>query len=196
VALKDYHSAYIYIYKKHSCYYSQYFHYPFQGKTNQETCYTTKTNSTYKWQDVTLNAARFSISSSFFLVAAAALSSLLSLLSMPLLLLPRYPSIALRIYLLLAISPRLLSIFCILDLGKVIPSLIVISIVATIVLLVILVECTMLEKKGNDASPSSFPGSTEGTLVTLSPEFYNTTEYGSKIPSGFTFSRSGDCGGT
>jgi hypothetical protein len=43
-------------------------------------------------------------------------------------------------------------------------------------------------KKGIDASPSSFPGSTEGTLVTLSPGFYNTTEDGSSTPSGFTFS--------
>jgi len=46
--------------------------------------------------------------------------------------------------LLLGISPRFWSIFCIIDLGKVIPSFTVLSIVAaTIVLLVILVECTM-----------------------------------------------------
>ena len=59
-----------------------------------------------------------------------------------LLLLPRYLSIARRIYLLLGISPRFWSIFCRMDLGKVIPSFTVLSI-TTIVLLVILVECTM-----------------------------------------------------
>jgi hypothetical protein len=57
---------------------------------------------------------------------------------------PRYLSIAHRIYLLLGISPRFLSIFSIVDLGKVIPNFSVISIVAaTIVILVILIECTM-----------------------------------------------------
>src|SRR4026208_1147566 len=43
---------------------------------------------------------------------------------------------------LLGISPRFWSIFCIVDLGRVIPSFTVVSNVAIIVLLVILVECT------------------------------------------------------
>jgi hypothetical protein len=47
--------------KKHSCYYGQYFNYPFQSKAKQETYYTTKTNGTYKWHNVTLNAAHFSL---------------------------------------------------------------------------------------------------------------------------------------
>jgi len=78
----------------------------------------------------------------YFLLFLAA-ATLLSVLSISLLL-PRYLSIARRIYLLLGISPRFWSIFCIIDLGKVIPSFMVIFILgATIVLLVILVECTM-----------------------------------------------------
>jgi hypothetical protein len=96
------------------------------AKPIKKPCYPTKTNSTYKWHNTTLNAAHFP----YFLLLF-------------LLLLPRYLSTALRIYLLLGISPRLWSIFIIVDLGKVIPSFTVKSILAaTIVLLVILVECT------------------------------------------------------
>ena len=86
--------------------------------------------------NITLNAAHFTIP--LLLLAAAAILLSMSLL----LLLPRYLSIALRIYLLLGISPRFWSIFCIIDLGRVIRSFTVLS-VTTLVLLVILVECSI-----------------------------------------------------
>ena len=46
---------------------------------------------------------------------------------------------------------------------------------------------------GTDVSPSSFSGSSSGTLVTLDAGSYNVTETG---PSGYTGSFSADCSGT